>query len=203
MNKVIKLVLLYTFSIIGCTSMQAENYYVESNGIGPIKLGTNVKTLPIQVENLYDDLTIEMYADGFVEHRIANCEPLDCTFALNGETKIRAMAKPSGEIFWISIMTSDFKTKSGAYSGMPIQDFLKLQNTKILYNPDTYLYAKYEFKIDNIIVKFPFWYLTDSGYDKLNNATKNGATPILESSDMQEPLIINNLEIPEYIFDYD
>lgn len=184
MKKLLSILLVAVVMLLQSATLSAQTYYIEADGIGPIKVGGHVSKIAAVVEGLYDDGTITTEYDEFEDEDI-----YVFTFILNGEARFQARVTESGEIFHVQSLTNELRTKSGAYDQMFVRDFIQLPGIKVNVNP----YADYNqisFEIDGIPVSVDEYAYTSAGKAKYNAALKSGRAPQFVASDFNENSII-------------
>lgn len=180
MKKLLSTLLVAVVMLLQSATLSAQNYYIEADGIGPIKVGGHVSNIAGVVDGLYDDGTITTEYDEFEDENI-----YIFTFKLNGKERFQARVTESGEIFHVQSLTNELRTKSGAYDQMPAKQFIQLPGVKVVVNP----YADYNqisFEIDGIPVSIDEYSYTSAGQAKYNAALKSGRAPQFVASDFND-----------------
>ncbi|MBO5716768.1 MAG: hypothetical protein J6R50_01440 [Alistipes sp.] len=180
MKKLLSTLLVAVVMLLQSATLSAQNYYIEADGIGPIKVGGHVSNIAGVVDGLYDDGTITTEYDEFEDENI-----YIFTFKLNGKERFQARVTESGEIFHVQALTNELRTKSGAYDQMPAKQFIQLPGVKVVVNP----YADYNqisFEIDGIPVSIDEYSYTSAGQAKYNAALKSGRAPQFVASDFND-----------------
>ena len=181
MKKVI-LVFLMAFIV---NVMSAQTYYVEADGIGPVKSGLNYKTLPKAVAGLYDKASV------FVEYDEMEDETVHVvTYYLKGAENLYARAYESGEIFSVKSASKTLRTKSGAYEGMRARDFIKLPGVKVVFQPQADEMYQFLFEIDGVTVNIDTYSYTSVGSQKKRKALRTRVKPKFVAADFTPDAVI-------------
>lgn len=176
---------ILTIFVLVCafmTTMSAQNYRVEPNGIGPVKIEANYKTLPESVAGLYDSRTLLEEYDELEDMYVYTVY-----FKLNGEDMLYAKAYESGEIFEVRANSKSLCTKSGVYQNMPVSEFLKVPGVSVQVYPEVFAII---FQIDGVDVGIDFNYYSDAGQKKFDKAMNTGVAPKFVASDFNSDAVI-------------
>lgn len=185
MKKLIQFFVLVAMFIVSPMLLSAQNFYVEADGIGPIRVGKDYRTLPKSVEGLYDKLTVvEEY------NSMEDYNEIYCTFSLKGADRFYAFANEEGDIWSVSMATPDLRTKSGAYNGMPARDFIKLTGVKAVLRPEAD-YNPVLFEIDGVTVVIDEYSFSTAGNQKVQKAVRTKATPTFVATDFTPEAVIS------------
>lgn len=179
MKRLSYFVVLAIMSIAGTLTACGQEFTVEAEGIGPVKIGANAKNLPKQVAGLYDEIALMQDYDEFEDEYIYSY-----TYKLNGEDMLGAMANEAGEIYLVSAYSEKLRTKSGAYHTMKARDFIQLQGVKVILKPEAD-YDRVSFEIDGIPVSLSQAGFTASGQAKCDAALKSGNAPQFTPNDFE------------------
>ncbi len=157
--------------IVGGLSVSAQNYYVDYDGIGPVKIDASLNDVPQTLAGLYDKAEVVKEYDDFED-----MEYFKVTFYLNGSERFYARATNEGTIFDVKMLTNELRTKSGAYDQMPAREFIKLPGVSV----NVYAEADFsvvEFTIDNIVFGVDYYSYSASGQKKVDAASRTGVAP--------------------------
>ncbi len=177
MKKLVQFFVFVVMFLVSPMLLSAQNFYVEADGVGPIRVGMDYKTLPKSVEGLYDKLTVvEEY------NSMEDYNEIYCTFSLNGQDIMYATANEEGDIWCVNAATPNLRTKSGAYNGMPAREFIKLQGVKVILNPEAD-YNQVSFEIDGVSVGIDEYSYTATGNQKIQKALRSKVAPSFVATD--------------------
>lgn len=177
MKKIFSTILMLVVALVVSVSAVAQTFYVEADGVGPVKVGGDYRKLPKSVPGLYDKFTVvEEY------NAMEDYNEIYCTFTLNGQDVLSAFANEEGDIWSVTAMTPKLRTKSGAYNGMPAREFIKLQGIKVILNPEAD-YNQVSFEIDGVSVGIDEYSYTDAGKQKYQKALRSKVAPTFVATD--------------------
>lgn len=177
MKKIFSTVLMLVVSLMVSVSAIAQTFYVEADGVGPVRVGADYRKLPKAVPGLYDKYTIvEEY------NAMEDYNEIYCTFSLNGKDIMYATANEEGDIWYVNAATPDLRTKSGAYNGMPVREFIKLSGVKVNLNPEAD-YNQVSFEIDGVSVGIDEYSYTAAGNQKIQKALRSKVAPTFVATD--------------------
>lgn len=165
--------------------VDAQSYYVEADGIGPVRTGVNVKTLSASVVGLYDKVDVISEYDEFEDMTVVTAN-----FYLGGQQRFYARAEEDGTIFDIRLLTNDLKTKSGVYEQMPARKFILLPGVTTNFNPQADEYYQVSFEIDNVPVAVDLYSFSTAGMQKIKKAQKTGVAPKFVPADFNAEAVI-------------
>lgn len=164
--------------------LSAQTYFVEAEGIGPVKIGQDYRNLPESVPGLYDKVAIvEEY------NAMEDYNEIICTFTLNGNDRFYAYANEEGDIWSVMPATTDLRTKSGVYDGMPAREFIKLPGVKVVFNPEAD-YNHVSFEIDGVAVGVDEYFYSSTGTQKIQKALRSKVAPTFVASDFASDAVI-------------
>ncbi len=170
--------------LIGSLSVTAQTYYVEFDGIGPVKSDVNLNSVPQIVVGLYDKAEVVKEYDDFED-----MEFFKVTFYLNGSERFYARATEDGTIFDVKMLTNELRTKSGAYDQMLAREFIKLPGVSV----NVYAEADFsvvEFTIDNIVFGIDYYSYSASGQKKVDAASHTGVAPKFVPTDFLPEAVV-------------
>lgn len=177
MKKIFSTVLMLVVSLVVSVSAIAQTFYVEADGVGPVRVGADYRKLPKVVPGLYDKYTfVEEY------NAMEDYNEIYCTFSLNGQDIMYATANEEGDIWYVNAATQDLRTKSGAYNGMPAREFIKLSGVKVNLNPEAD-YNQVSFEIDGVSVGIDEYSYTAAGNQKIQKALRSKVAPTFVATD--------------------
>lgn len=177
MKKFIPNFLFFAIVMMSSFVVSAQKYYVEADGIGPVRVGAIYSTLPKTVDGLYDKLTVvEEY------NAMEDYNEIYCTFSLNGQDRFYASANQEGDIWSVTMATSELQTKSGAYNSMPAREFIKLAGVKVTLHPEAD-YNQVRFEIDGVSVGIDEYSYTNAGTQKIQKALRSNVAPKFAETD--------------------
>lgn len=182
-RNILKLIMAIAL-LSGGLSVSAQNYYVEHDGIGPVKIDAKLSEIPQTLEGLYDRVEIVKEFDDF-----EGVEFTKFTFFLNGSERFYAKSWERGVISDVKMLTNELRTKSGAYDQMPARDFIKLPGVSV----DVYVDADYsviEFSLDNIVFGIDNYGFSASGAKKLDSALRTGVAPKFVPADFLPEAVV-------------
>lgn len=163
-------------------NLSAQTFYYEREGIGPVKIDVNFKTLPESVDGLYDSKTFLQEYD-----EMEDAEFFTIYFKLNGEDRFYAKAYSDFGIYEIRTSTEELKTKSGAYNGMPAREFIQLPGVTCEVFSDLWMI---NFVIDGVSVGIDYYGLSPDGQKKFDEAMQTEAAPKFVVSDFNADTVI-------------
>lgn len=178
-----KILLFLAAILISSVSVSAQKYFIESDGVGPIKTGMTIKDLPKSVVGLYDNVNIFTEYDDFEGVTITTA-----LFLTGSEELFYAKASEEGIIYDVRTISSKLTTKSGAYADMSAQKFITLPGVKVSVNPEADEYYQISFEIDGIQVGIDGF--SASGEKKRKTAVRTGKTPQFTPTDFTPQAII-------------
>ncbi len=177
MKKIISAILMLIVSLAAGMPLMAQSFFVEADGVGPVKKGADYRKLPKAVPGLYDKYTVvEEY------NSMEDYNEIQCTFSLNGKDRIYAAANEEGDIWMVTIATSDLRTKSGAYNSMPAREFIKLPGIKVVLRPEAD-YNQVSFEIDGVPVGIDEYSYTAAGKQKIKKSLRSKVAPKFVATD--------------------
>ena len=185
MKKIFSTVLMLVVSLVVSVSALAQTFFIEADGVGPVRVGADYRKLPKAVPGLYDKYTIvEEY------NAMEDYNEIYCTFSLNGQDKIYATANEEGDIWYVNAATPDLRTKSGAYNGMPAREFIKLAGVKAVVRPEAD-YNPVLFEIDGVTVVIDEYSFTAAGNQKVQKAVRTKVAPTFVATDFTSEAVIS------------
>ena len=189
MKKFFSTLLLAVAVIFVQCGASAQNFLIEPDGVGPIRHGVYVNTLPDKVEGLYDSREmLEEYDEMEDEYRYT------CYFKLNGDVRVIADLNEDSMVCYVLTSGSEIRSKSGAYDPMPAREFILLPGIKTIVNPDMD-YFQIRFQIDGLDVLIDYYQFSAEGQKKYDAALKSGVAPKFVPSDFNaESYIMINRE---------
>ena len=189
MKKLFSTLLLAVAVIFVQCGASAQNFLIEPDGVGPIRHGVYVNTLPDKVEGLYDSREmLEEYDEMEDEYRYT------CYFKLNGDVRVIADLNEDGMVCYVLTSGSEIRSKSGAYDPMPAREFILLPGIKTIVNPDMD-YFQIRFQIDGLDVLIDYYQFSAEGQKKYDAALRSGVAPKFVPSDFNaESYIMINRE---------
>lgn len=115
-----KRIVVSLIMICGLISCFAQNsqYFITSEGVGPVKIGKTTKELPAKADGLYDKVVEE------------NSDMVFQSFYLDGVTVITTNGDGLIEMIEISYPYENVSTQDGVYSGMSAYDFKQKKGWK-------------------------------------------------------------------------
>lgn len=171
MKKRLFKIIMTTALFIGGLAATAKTYYLEYDGIGPVKIDASLNDVPQTLAELYDKTEVVKEYDDFED-----MEYFKVIFYLNGSERFYVRATNEGTIFDVKMLTNELRTKSGAYDQMPVREFIKLPGVSV----NVYAEADFsvvEFTIDNIVFGVDYYSYSPSGQKKVDAASRTGVAP--------------------------
>ena len=189
MKKLLSTLLLAAAMLLANNGAQAQKFIIEPDGVGPVRHGVYVNTLPAVVEGLYDSRQmLEEYNEMDDEFNYL------CYFMLNGDARIIANLNEDGMVCYVLTSGSDIRSKSGAYDPMPARDFIVLPGITTKVNPDMD-YFQIRFEIDGLDVLIDYYSFSAQGQKKYDAALRSGVAPKFVPEDFApEAFIMINRE---------
>lgn len=171
MKRLVFAVLAVMAILFNPISVNAQAYYLEADGIGPIKTGMFVKSIAKSVNGLYDNVNVVTEYDDFEDMTY-----IIATFSMGGNDLFYARATEDGQVYDVKPISQSLKSKSGAYVDMPARKFIQLPGVVVSVNPNAD-YNHVSFEIDGIQIGIDESFYTSTGKKKAATAVRTGKAP--------------------------
>lgn len=194
--------------LISSCSSTPESYNITPEGVGPIKIGMNIKDVPSVVEGLYDHIEVVTTPESYDEMNDETIPAYDTyNFMLGAETMFCTVPSSEGVISCIRSVSPTL-SYNGIYAGMSCREVLVSQKAK-LTAWGTYasgeFYCCFSSDVPNIEFIVPLnngGFFSDSSFDKLLKLSIENSGDSYESyelniapEDIREDATITEIQI--------
>ncbi len=184
MKKLFSTLLIAVAALFVQCNASAQEFVYEPDGIGPVRVGVKVNSLPESIEGLYNSKDLLEEYDEMEEEYIYSL-----FLKLDNELTVYALYDEAGEIFKVHAYGRNYRTKSGAYDAMPAREFIVLPGIKTVVNPERD-YFQVSFQLDGFDIYVDHYQFSAAGQKRYDAAVKSGTVPTFEPSDFEENAFI-------------
>lgn len=173
-----KKILFVLCMVLFANVMSAQEYVIEANAIGPVKVGLNYKELPKQVAGLYSEINVWENYDEMEDET-----SYTVLFMIGEDQILYANASVTGEIYGVRGKSKKLHTKSGAYPDMPAREFIAMPGAKTIFQPKADELYQVVFEIDGVPVNIERYHYTAAGERKIQKALRTKVAPKFTAAD--------------------
>ena len=194
--------------LVSSCSSSPEVYNITPEGVGPIKIGMNIKDVPEAIECLYDHIEVVTTPESYDEMNDETIPAFDTYYFMLGEEKMFSTDPSTDGVISFIKTFSPKLSYNGVYAGMSCREVLASQKAK-LTAWGTYasceFYCCFSSDVPNIEFVVPLnngGFFTDGSYDKVFNLSMKMSGDSYESyelniapEDIREEATITEVQI--------